>query len=122
MPLALAAARDVPVSGPGRAWALEPKFDGWRAALFAAAGILQSRRDNDLAARFPEIMEAATLLGDVVVDGEIVALRDGRLDFGALTSTSGARAAAGIIIYFVAFDLIAQRELDLRQEPYRVRA
>nr|WP_158893367.1 hypothetical protein [Amycolatopsis anabasis] len=56
-----------------------------------------------------------------MLDGELVALRDGRLDFGALTSAPRARAAAGISGYYVAFDLLAEAELDLRVEPYRVR-
>lgn len=114
-------ARAVPVSASGRVWALEPKFDGWRSALFTAAGVLQSRRDNDLAARFPEIIDAASSLGDVVLDGEIVALREGRLDFGALTSSPRVRASSGIAIYFIAFDLLADAERDMRREPYRLR-
>jgi ATP-dependent DNA ligase len=42
---------------------------------------VQSRRDNNLAQRFPEIVAAARGIGDLVLDGELVALRDGRLDF-----------------------------------------
>lgn len=89
--------------------------------MFAAVGRVQSRRDNDLAARFPEIVAAARGLGDVVVDGELVALRDGRLDFGALTSSPKGRAAVGAAIYYVAFDLLADGEVDLRSESYRIR-
>ena len=117
--------REVP--GPDPRWVYEPKFDGWRAALFTATGVVQSRRDNDLAKRFPEIAAAARGLGDLVVDGELVALREGRLDFGALTSMPKQRADAGIAIYFIAFDLLADTDTDgdghedLRGEPYRTR-
>ncbi|UUV32311.1 hypothetical protein NQK81_02330 [Amycolatopsis roodepoortensis] len=93
--------REVPVSRPRREWIYQPKWDGWRALLFAADGVLQSRRDNDLSSRFPEIVHAAAQLGDVVLDGELVALRGGRLDFGALTSTPRTRAAEGITVYYV---------------------
>ncbi len=121
-PVAMALARDGrEVPGPDPRWAYEPKFDGWRAAVFTARGLLQSRRDNDLAGRFPEIAAAGRALDDLVVDGELVALREGRLDFGALTSTPRARAEAGVVIYYVAFDLLADGARDLRGEPYRVR-
>lgn len=62
--------------------------------MFAADGVLQSRRHNDLAVRFPEIMTAAGSLGDVVSDGGLVALRDGRLDFGSLAAHDAAMALA----------------------------
>lgn len=113
---------EVPTSRPGHVWVFEPKFDGWRAVLFAEAAVLESRRGTNLASRFPEVVDAASdQLDDVVLDGEIVALREGRLDFGALTSMPRARAEAGINIYFVAFDLLAVGGRDLRAEPYRVR-
>src|SRR4051812_4520636 len=81
-PVALALARDQrEVPGPDSCWAYEPKFDGWRAAVFTASGMVQSRRDRDLAVRFPEVAAAARSAGDLILDGELVALRDGRLDF-----------------------------------------
>lgn len=83
--------------------------------------MLQSRRDNNLAARFPEVMTSAAALGDVVLDGEIVALLGGRLHFGSLTSAPAARAAAGVGIYYIAFDLIADRDDDLRGLSFEAR-
>ena len=121
-PVALALAKDErEVPGPETRWANEPKFDGWRAALFTATGVVQSRRDNNLASRFPEIVAAGRVAGDLVLDGEVVALREGRLDFGALTSSPKSRAQAGVAIYYVAFDLLAAADIDLRGEPYRTR-
>jgi ATP-dependent DNA ligase len=121
-PVELALARDErEVPGPDPRWSYEPKFDGWRAAVFTASGVVQSRRDNDLAARFPEVVAAVRGLGDLLLDGELVALREGRLDFGALTSTPRARAGAGIDIYFIAFDVLADGADDLRRQPYRDR-
>ncbi|MCT2585408.1 ATP-dependent DNA ligase [Actinophytocola gossypii] len=121
-PVEMALARDErEVPGPDHRWSYEPKFDGWRAAVFTAAGVVQSRRDNDLAARFPEVVVAVGGLGDLVLDGELVALREGRLDFGALTSMPRSRLRAGIAVYFVAFDLLADGDEDLRPRPYRER-
>jgi ATP-dependent DNA ligase len=113
--------RAVPVSRPGRQLAFEPKYDGWRAALFSALGVLQSRRGTNLASRFPEIMDVASELGDVVLDGEIVATREGRIDFGALSMSARSRAEAGVGISFVAFDLLAEGWRDRRPDPYRLR-
>lgn len=121
-PVALALARDErQVPAPSPLWSYEPKTDGWRSALWTQSGFVQSRRDNNLAQRFPEILAAARGLGDLVLDGELVALRDGRLDFGALASPPRARAAAGVTIYYVTFDLIAEDDRDWRPQPYRAR-
>jgi ATP-dependent DNA ligase len=57
----------------------EPKLYGYRAVL--APGMLRSRKNTDLAGRFPEIVAAVSGV-DVVLDGEIVAVRQGpTLDF-----------------------------------------
>jgi ATP-dependent DNA ligase len=111
--------REVPEADPR--WVYEPKFDGWRAMLFTAAGVVQSRRNNNLAARFPEIAVAGRELGDLVLDGELVALREGRLDFGALTSMPSWREAAGVVIYYIVFDVLADGSHDLRPLPLRER-
>lgn len=116
-PVELAAARaqkTLPQADARHPVRFEPKYDGWRGLLFTGDGVLQSRRGTNLATRFPELVTAGRALGDSVLDGEIVALRDGRLDFGALTSTPHGRGAAGITIYFIAFDLLAQGTHDLR--------
>ena len=111
--------REVPEADPR--WVYEPKFDGWRAMLFTAAGVVQSRRNNDLAPRFPEIAVAGRELGDLVLDGELVALREGRLDFGALTSMPSWREAAGVVIYYIVFDVLADGDDDLRPLPLLAR-
>ncbi|MFD4740184.1 hypothetical protein ACFWB2_36255 [Streptomyces virginiae] len=73
--------------------------------------LLQSRRGTDLTPAFPEIAEAAAVLGDTtVLDGEVVIYHSGRLAFAALqqrlhrTSRTGARLAAAKPAHFVAFD------------------
>lgn len=121
-PVGLVLARDVrEIPGPDPGWVYEPKFDGWRAVVFAGLGVVQSRRNNDLAARFPEIVAVARGLGEVVVDGELVALREGRLDFGSLAVMPRARAASGVEVYLVAFDVLAVGDDDLRETPLAAR-
>jgi ATP-dependent DNA ligase len=119
VPMALARVEEQPPRAGD--WAYEPKLDGWRAVVFAVAGAVQSRHDNDMGRRFPEVVRATRLLGDVVLDGELVALRDGRLDFAALVAPPADRAAAGVTVCYTAFDLLADETGDLRTRPYRDR-
>ncbi|WP_309116019.1 hypothetical protein [Saccharothrix sp.] len=117
-PALASAQRHVPRSTAHARLAFEPKLDGWRGLLFSGEGVLQSRRGTNLSARFPELVAAARPLGDVVLDGEIVALREGRLDFVALAAGAHRRSVAGVVVYYVAFDLLAHDEHDLRDRPY----
>ncbi|WP_309114745.1 RNA ligase family protein [Saccharothrix sp.] len=120
VPLALAQPERTVPDAPG--WWFEPKHDGWRGCLHLARGVLHSRSGANLSRRFPEIVHAARRhLGDVVLDGELVALRGGRLDFAALQSAPSRRATEGITIHFMAFDLLANDDHDLRNQPYRTR-
>jgi ATP-dependent DNA ligase len=115
---------------PGPGWAYEPKFDGYRALAFrTASGVeLQSRQQRMLTAHFPDV--AATLAGldvDLVLDGELVIWRAGRLDFGALQDRlrSGPARARSLAIEapaaYVVFDLLAHDRTDLRDQPYHHR-
>ncbi len=119
--LALARAEKQVPSAARYPAAYEPKFDGWRGLLFSRQGVLQSRQGHDLAGRFPELITAGQTVGDVVLDGEIVATREGRLDFGALAGSPHTRNASGVVVYFVAFDLLAAGRHDHRGRPYRDR-
>ncbi|MFD4867855.1 hypothetical protein [Streptomyces sp. NPDC058412] len=90
--------------------------------------LLQSRRGTDLTPAFPEIAEAAAVLGDTtVLDGEVVIYRSGRLAFAALqqrlhrTSRTVARLAAANPAHFVAFDLLARGGDLALAWPYRQR-
>lgn len=121
LPVGLALPRAVrKVPGPGP-WAYEPKFDGCRGAIIGPIGSLQSRSGKDLSARFPELTGRLRELGPVMLDGEIVALRDGELEPAALSTTPAARRRAGAVVLFVAFDLLALGDVDLRPLPYRTR-
>lgn len=106
-------------------WIMEWKWDGIRAQVIRHAGELAiwSRGDEVLTERLPEVTEAAARLGcDAVLDGEVVAWRDGPLGFGVLQRRIGRRALSrGVLrdapVAFLAFDLLRLGNDDLRERP-----
>jgi hypothetical protein len=117
---------------PGAGWVFEPKFDGFRALAFCHGDgvVLQSHQQRPLSDAFPDITTTLAPLTEhqVVLDGEIVVWRAGRLDFAALQDrlrSGPARVrelAAAAPAAYVVFDLLAHRGTDLRDHPYRTRA
>src|SRR5207248_11285540 len=90
-------------------WMYELKFDGIRAIAVKIDKkvSLLSRNENELAERFPEIVEAIKNLAarECVIDGEVVALDDeGRSSFQLLQALEmeGRKSP----VYFYAFDLL----------------
>jgi bifunctional non-homologous end joining protein LigD len=85
--------RGLPADEDRYGW--EFKWDGIRAIAYVsgAAVRLVSRNDREMAGSYPELAvlaERVTTL--VILDGEIVALRAGRPDFGLLQSRMQCRA------------------------------
>lgn len=132
-PMLATLGRSVP---SGKDWIFEPKYDGIRVLAFATAGAvaLISRNGHDKAAQFPEIVAALTDLVEeigepVVLDGEVVAIVDGRLGrFEAIQGrmhTQDARKiqrdAAEQPAAFVTFDILLRGEDVLVAEPWRKR-
>lgn len=111
----------------------EPKWDGFRCLIFRTKDdvVLQSRSLDDLAYAFPEVRSAALHLPPgSVIDGEIVVLRDGRVDFSTLSARirprsevdgNIARLAEQSPAFFVAFDVLARPGLALLDAPAKVR-
>jgi ATP-dependent DNA ligase len=117
-----------PVSGVPGGCSYEPKWDGFRSIVFRDGPEIEigSRNERPMTRYFPELVTAflAELPERCVVDGEIILVRDGRLDFEALqlrlhpavsrvTLLAGQTPAA-----FVAFDLLALGDDDLMGEPF----
>lgn len=111
--------------GPG--WAFEFKWDGVRALLDSSEhGVrITSRNGNDVSAAYPELVALAGDAGDALVDGEIVALSDGRPSFESLQARMHVRSAAqarrlalATPVTFVAFDLLRRFGVDLTGRPY----
>lgn len=96
---------------------LEVKYDGFRAlgAISGGRVALQSRNALDLAARFPGVAAALARLvvGEAVLDGEVVAPAAAGSSFQALQGGP----AAGL----VAFDLLWLDGEDLRARPIEER-
>jgi len=90
-------------------WIYELKFDGIRliASKDEQKVSLFSRNQNDLSARFPEIVDAVENLSadECVVDGEVVALdEEGRSSFQLLQAREMEERKSPV--YFYAFDLL----------------
>ena len=125
-PVKAVTSAQLPVGKPGE-WSYEPKFDGFRCVAFACGErvMLQSRQQRSLTRYFPEIAAAVGALDvDVVLDGELVLWRDGRLDFAALQQRlhpAASRAdalARSMPVSYVIFDLLEVAGADLRRRPY----
>ncbi len=100
----------------GDGWQYEPKWDGFRGVLENASGDLRlwSRNARPLLRYFPELQPLGELLPPrSALDGEIVIVRDGVLDFDAMQTRlhpaeSRIRRLSGEIpATFVAFDVLA---------------
>ncbi|AVZ77662.1 DNA ligase [Streptomyces lunaelactis] len=102
------------------------KLDGFRALAFILEDgkvFLQSRSRRDLSREFPEI---AAYLRDhlppgIVLDGELCAYRDGRLNFTDLLRSHSDRKLSGVPVSYIAFDILAVPGRDVRALPLRER-
>ncbi len=96
----------------------EIKWDGYRAIVRrdATGCRLWSRNRNDLTDQFPELLSsAASLPVGSILDGEIVILRDGVPDFGALQRRRRAGKQGGAIL--VLFDLLYFDGRSIMDQP-----
>jgi ATP-dependent DNA ligase len=111
----------------GDGWLYEPKWDGFRCVVFRDGErlYLQSRDSRPLDRYFPELAAPirAAFPERAVVDGEIVIAGAGGLDFPALllrihpAASRVAMLAAQMPASFVAWDLLAEGDDDLRARP-----
>jgi DNA ligase-1 len=110
----------------GDTWLVEDKYDGIRVQAHLRGGkvALFSRRLNDVTAAYPEVTaELATLSCDAIFDGEIVAMRDERVQpFRTLQARLQRKVVdeslrADVPIAYVAFDLLALDGDLLIDEP-----
>ena len=133
---------DLPVSPPvspmlaklarslpeGDGWLFEPKWDGFRCIVFRDGDEVElgSRNERPLTRYFPEVVELVRtrLPSRCVIDGEIIITGpDGRLDFDALqlrlhpAESRVRKLSAEIPASFVAFDILALGDDDLRARP-----
>jgi ATP-dependent DNA ligase len=106
----------------------EPKWDGFRCIAFRNGDSVElgSRNERPMTRYFPEVVEAllANTPRRCVLDGEIVVpAADGSLDFPALqqrihpADSRVRRLAEETPAAFVAFDILALDDEDLRKSP-----
>ncbi len=109
----------------------EPKWDGFRCVVFRDVSTVElgSRNERPLTRYFPELV--SPLLSEIplpaVLDGEVVIAGPNGLDFDALSQRIHPAASRINLLAektpaaFVAFDLLALEDRDLRDEPYTTR-
>src|SRR3712207_5449468 len=110
----------------------EPKWDGFRCLAFRDGDEvdLRSRHDRPLARYFPELVDAlrAVAADRFVLDGEIVLASTesaGAFDFATLMGrlhpamSRAERLSREAPATYIAFDLLALGDLDLRGRPFR---
>src|SRR5256712_2854326 len=125
----LSSAAEVLPAGAG--WLFEPKWDGFRTLVFRDGDdiLLQSRDEKPMNRYFPELLAplAASLPQRCVLDGEIVIAGSHGLDFEALllrihpAESRVKLLAAQSPASYVAWDLLALDDDDLRESPLALR-
>src|SRR4026207_1251613 len=116
---------------PEGSFLYEPKWDGFRAIVFRGGAdvYIQSRDLRPLDRYFPELHDALIekLPDGCVIDGEIVIATRHGLDFDALqmrlhpAASRVAKLAKETPSSFVAFDLLAENERSLMDQPQHQR-
>ncbi|MEX2558050.1 MAG: ATP-dependent DNA ligase, partial [Actinomycetota bacterium] len=106
----------------------EPKFDGFRCVVFRDGDDIElgSRNERPLNRYFPDVIGALKRAVPLrcVLDGEIVLMADGRLDFEALqqrihpAASRVAMLARETPASFIAFDLLALGEESMTDRPF----
>ncbi len=105
-----------------RDWVFEIKWDGFRAIAYVEDHFsLKSRNGKELKTNFPELIELTRLAKKkIVVDGEIVVMRDGKPDFQTLLERGQAvsqidiqRQAQRAPAVYVVFDILEKDGVPL---------
>jgi len=115
----------------GEGWLFEPKWDGFRTLVFRDGDeiYLQSRDEKPMNRYFPEVLDPIkrSLPERCVIDGEIVIAGESGLDFEALllrihpAESRVKMLAEQTPASFVAWDLLAIDDEDLREVPLETR-
>lgn len=114
----------------GSDWVHEVKWDGMRILADVSGGDLRlySRTERDVTVAYPELAGLAQEFADMLLDGEIVLMRDGAPSFGALAErfhVTDARRAHRLAeagpVTFMAFDLLRLYGVDLMGRVWRDR-
>lgn len=95
-------------------WVFEIKWDGFRALAYVNKDLsLKSRNGKELKYTFPELEDLAQLAHNVVLDGEIIVMKEGKADFQTLLERGKALSPTEIKLQtsrspavYVVFDIL----------------
>jgi len=118
-------AKIAPQPFSGQDWIFEIKWDGFRAIAYVNEDFsLRSRNQKELKYNFPELEEMKQLTRNVVLDGEIVAMKEGKADFQALLERSKAVSPSevefqtrGSPVVYIVFDILEKEGVLLLDQP-----
>ncbi|HMB46059.1 MAG TPA: non-homologous end-joining DNA ligase, partial [Candidatus Methanoperedens sp.] len=119
----LARPADAPFSSDD--WIFEVKWDGIRAISYVKEELsIRSRNQKELIANFPELSELKDLARDMVLDGEIIVMKDGKADFATLIKRSQNTKAMDIDhmarkfpATYIIFDILEKKGEELLDIP-----
>jgi DNA ligase D-like protein (predicted ligase)/DNA ligase D-like protein (predicted 3'-phosphoesterase) len=109
----------------GKDWIFEVKWDGFRAIAYVEQHFsLKSRNEKELKQNFPELAQLTKLGSNIVVDGEIVVMKEGKPDFQSLLERGKAASTVEIeresntapAVYIV-FDILEKDGKSLTKLP-----
>lgn len=104
-------------------WVFEPKWDGFRALAYIGEALsIRSRNQKELLYSFPELEELSKQAKNVVLDGEIVVLDQGKVNFQAMLERSRIAATLGFRTsrtpaVYVVFDILEKDGKPLLDLP-----
>lgn len=106
-------------------WIFELKWDGIRAISYIDGTLsIRSRNQKELKNNFPELKELNNLANNVVLDGEIVLMNDGKVDFETLLKRIQATSVNEIEylqkkhpVLYILFDILEKDGNPLLNKP-----
>ena len=106
-------------------WVYEIKWDGFRAIAYVKENLkLLSRNQTQIQEKFPELQELTILTQNVVLDGEIVVIKNKKPDFQALLERNQTTKPLEISIQtkkspasYMIFDILEKNQKNLTNLP-----
>lgn len=107
-------------------WIFEVKWDGIRAIAYInkLQLSLRSRNQKELKTVFPELEELTGLIGSAILDGEIIVMSDGKVDFQTLLKRAQATSSRDIAylqqkhpVLYIVFDILEKDDKSLVNKP-----
>ncbi|MEJ2241745.1 MAG: non-homologous end-joining DNA ligase [Candidatus Bathyarchaeota archaeon] len=106
-------------------WIFEVKWDGIRAISYISDEFsIRSRNQKELKTLFPELQELKQLTRNVVLDGEIIIMTEGKVDFQTVLKRIQANSSRDIEnlrlkhpVLYILFDILEKDGKSLTKKP-----